>query len=89
MQHEYIADFPGENIRKKFTSTFIDYGNADKDTSVARTTGIPPAIGAKLIVEGKITRKGVVIPVYEDIYNPVLLELENEGINFLEKEELL
>ena len=89
MQHEYIADFPGENITKKYTSTFIDYGNADKDTSVARTTGIPPAIGAKLIVEGKITRKGVVIPVYEDIYNPVLLELENEGINFLEKEELL
>jgi saccharopine dehydrogenase-like NADP-dependent oxidoreductase len=89
MQHEYIADFPGENMTKKYTSTFIDYGNADKDTSVARTTGIPPAIGAKLIVEGKITRKGVVIPVYEDIYGPILLELENEGINFLEKEELL
>jgi len=31
----------------------------------------------------------VVVPVYEDIYRPVLLELENEGINFLEKEELL
>jgi len=89
MQHEYIADFPAENMTKKFTSTFIDYGNADSDTSVARTTGIPPAIGAKLIAEGKITRKGVVVPVYEDIYRPVLLELENEGINFLEKEELL
>jgi len=89
MQHEYIADFPGENIRKKFTSTFIDYGNVDKDTSIARTTGIPPAVGAKLIVEGKITRKGVVIPVYEDIYSPILLELENEGIKFVEKVELL
>ena len=89
MQHEYIADFPGENVTKKFTSTFIDYGNVDKDTSIARTTGIPPAVGAKLIAEGKITRKGVVIPVYEDIYGPILLELENEGIKFLEKEELL
>jgi len=89
MQHEYIADFPADNLTKKFTSTFIDYGNIDKDTSIARTTGIPPAVGAKLIVEGKITRKGVVIPVYEDIYGPVLLELENEGIKFLEKEELL
>lgn len=89
MQHEYIADFSGGNITKKFTSTFIDYGNVDKDTSVARTTGIPPAVGAKLIVEGKITRKGVVIPVYEDIYGPILLELENVGIKFLEKEELL
>jgi len=89
MQHEYIADFPAENTIKKFTSTFIDYGDADKVTSVSSTTGIPPAIGAKLIVEGKITRKGVVIPVYEDIYIPVLHELENEGIKFLEKEELL
>jgi len=89
MQHEFIADFPGENMTKKFTSTFIDYGNVDKDTSIARTTGIPPAIGAKLIVGGKIIRKGVAIPVYEDIYSPILLELENEGIKFLEKEELL
>jgi len=89
MQHEYIAEFPRENMTKKFTSTFIDYGNVDKDTSIARTTGIPPAVGAKLIAEGKITRKGVVIPVYEDIYGPVLFELENEGIKFLEKEELL
>jgi len=52
---------------------------------MARTTSIPPAIGAKLIMEGKITRKGVVITVYEDIYDPVLLELENEGIIFLRK----
>ena len=89
MQHEYIADFPGENMKKKLTSIFVDYGNVDQDTSTARTTGIPPAVGAELIARGKITRKGVVIPVYEDIYSPILLELENEGIKFVEKVELL
>jgi len=67
----------------------IDYSIPDNDSSVARTTGIPPAIGAKLILQGKVAAIGVQAPVFPEIYKPCLGELENEGILFKEREELL
>lgn len=36
------------------------------------TVGTPTAIGAQLILDGKISERGVIAPVYADIYNAVL-----------------
>jgi len=89
MEHRYIAFSPKDQKRIRYISTLIDYGIPDNDSSVARTTGIPPAIGAKLILQGKVTATGVQAPVLPEIYNPCLDELEKEGILFKEREELL
>jgi len=89
MEHRYIAFFPKDQKRIRYTSTLINYGIPDNDSSVARTTGIPPAIGAKLILQGKVTATGVQAPVLPEIYKPCLDELEKEGILFKEREELL
>jgi len=63
----------------------VDKGlNAD-DTAISRTVGLPAAIAAKLILQGKITRKGVLMPIYPEIYRPVLAELETFGIHFTEQ----
>jgi hypothetical protein len=40
-----------------------------------------------MILDGKITRSGVSIPVSADIYEPVLAELEELGIKCVEREE--
>jgi hypothetical protein len=37
---------------------------------------LPAAIGARMILEGRITDQGVLIPVLASIYEPVLRELE-------------
>lgn len=61
-------------------SVLIDFGIPGKWSSVARTTGLPPAIAAKLILENVIKTPGVLMPMLAEIYEPVLAELEKEGI---------
>jgi hypothetical protein len=50
---------------------------------------LPAAIGARLILEGRIHKTGVHIPVKPEIYNPVLDELERLGIKCVEKTNIL
>ncbi|UCB52846.1 MAG: saccharopine dehydrogenase NADP-binding domain-containing protein, partial [Candidatus Zixiibacteriota bacterium] len=69
LHHEFMADFPG-NKREKITSTLIDYGIPRGDSSMSRTVGLPAAIGAALILNGKIKETGVHIPVNPTIYEP-------------------
>jgi saccharopine dehydrogenase-like NADP-dependent oxidoreductase len=50
------------------------------------TVGIPAAIATKLILTGKISRKGIQVPIVKDIYDPVMEELDAYGVKFIEKE---
>jgi hypothetical protein len=52
-----------------------------------RTVGLPAAVGARLVLEGKISSRGVLVPVTPEIYEPALVELERLGITFSEKTE--
>jgi saccharopine dehydrogenase (NADP+, L-glutamate forming) len=88
LQHEFFASYPKAG-REKIVSTLIDYGIPGGDSSMSRTVGLPPAIGTRLILEGKIRETGVHIPVTPDIYLPILAELKNLNIAFKEKREKL
>ena len=83
MQHqfEYVQD--GE--LKKLNSSLLVFGDDPRYTSMAKTVGLPVAIAAKLILNGDINSVGVKIPTTKDIYSPVLKELEENGINFVEE----
>ena len=48
--------------------------------------GLPLAIAALLLIEGKLKSKGVQLPVMEEMYVPILKELQSIGIEFVEKE---
>jgi saccharopine dehydrogenase-like NADP-dependent oxidoreductase len=61
-------------------SLLVDYGIPGKWTSIARTTGIPPAIAARFILEGVIKTPGIHKPTMKEIYDPILKELAAEGI---------
>lgn len=88
LHHDIIGEYPGDH-KERITSTLIDYGKPEGDTSVARTVGLPAAIASKLILKEKIMLKGVQIPTNPSIYEPVLKELEEQGITFREKTEKL
>jgi len=49
--------------------------------------GLPAAIATKLILQGKIDLVGVQVPVVPEIYEPVLEELSQMGVSFVEKTE--
>jgi saccharopine dehydrogenase (NADP+, L-glutamate forming) len=87
MHHEFIAEYPSK--KEYVTSTLVDYGIPDGDTSVARTVALPAAIAVKMILKKEINMTGVHIPVIPEIYNPILDELEGMGIKFKEKTEPL
>jgi saccharopine dehydrogenase (NADP+, L-glutamate forming)/spermidine synthase len=81
LQHEFVAvDDRGK--KQKITSTLIDFGVPGGDSSMARTVGLPAAVGTRLVLEGRIRRTGVSVPVHPEVYGPILEELENHGIVF-------
>lgn len=87
MHHEFIAEY--QSKKEYITSTLAYYGIPGSDTSIARTVGLPAAIAVKMMLQSKITMVGVHIPVTPDIYNPILDELEEIGIKFDERRDIL
>jgi saccharopine dehydrogenase (NADP+, L-glutamate forming) len=84
MHHEFIAE-SSDGDMECLTSTLVDYGIPGGDTSVARTVALPAAIAVKMILNGKIALTGCHIPVTPQIYDPILDELEELGIKFVER----
>jgi hypothetical protein len=80
MQHEIGYMRGGQKLRR--TSTLVVKGEDALHTAMARTVGLPLGIAAKLLLEGKVPLRGVQIPVAPELYEPVLRELEEEGIRF-------
>jgi len=80
LRHEFEADYHGDE--KLIKATLVDYGNLEGDTSIARTVGLPAAIASRLVLEEKIDLTGVHIPTNSEVYQPILEELENSGIEF-------
>ena len=83
MQHQFEYLQNGE--QKKLNSSLVVFGEDPRYTAMAKTVGLPVAIATKLILNGEIKSKGVTIPTTKDIYIPVLKELEEHGINFIEE----
>lgn len=52
---------------------------------MATTVGVPCAIATQLILDGKITAKGVVAPMSMDVVVPLITALEEEGISMVEE----
>jgi len=86
MWHKFIYELDGETKEKH--SSMICIGDDQTYTSMSKTVGLPLAIATKLILNGVIKNKGVLIPTISDIYNPVLEELATFNIDFIEKDIL-
>ncbi|XP_065907187.1 alpha-aminoadipic semialdehyde synthase, mitochondrial-like [Dysidea avara] len=69
------VEWPDKSKERK-TVTFVDYGDIGGFTAMDKTVGFPTGIAAKMILEGRIPRKGIVLPVTKDIYEPILEELK-------------
>ncbi|MGB8959890.1 MAG: saccharopine dehydrogenase C-terminal domain-containing protein [Candidatus Aminicenantales bacterium] len=88
LQHEFLVRTESGGTQR-IVSTLIDYGVPGGDSSMSRTVGLPAAIGARLVLEGKFASPGVHVPVEPEIYGPILEELEKLGVRFEEKRQAL
>ena len=84
MYHEFEYSFNGQNYQ--ITSSMVNIGENHVYTSMSNTVGLPVAIAAKMIVNGSLTLKGVQLPIQPEVYTPILEELAEYNIQFIEKE---
>ena len=68
-----------EGRMERWTSTLCREGN-EEATAMAFLVGVPAGIAARLILEGRIPRRGVLIPLEREIYAPILKELAALGL---------
>jgi saccharopine dehydrogenase-like NADP-dependent oxidoreductase len=86
MHHEIEYEHKGKEITLK--SSMVITGEGGDHTAMARTVGMPMAILAGLVLTKKVKPPlGVVIPVMQSVYKPVLRELEHAGISFTDEVE--
>lgn len=86
MQHEFDYVLNGEKRRRY--STMILPGD-EKATAMARLVGLPLGIFVRLMAQDKIASRGVKIPIMNEVYEPVLRELEKYNVTFTERDILL
>lgn len=84
MWHRFV--FMLHDQKKEIQASLVSTGDDATYTAMAKTVGLPLGIAAKLILQDKITSRGVVIPVIQEMYDPILKELEEMGIALMEKE---
>ncbi|MDX8341245.1 saccharopine dehydrogenase C-terminal domain-containing protein [Draconibacterium sp. IB214405] len=83
MLHSFLVE-NADGSTEVVKSHLLDFATKE-DTSIARTVGLPAGIGVKMILNGKITDKGVHIPISKSIYEPILTELAKLGIAMKEE----
>lgn len=87
MQHIFI--YKKDNREYRLTSTLSLKGDDQVYTAMAKTVGYPLGIIARLLLQGKISLKGVHLPLSPQVYEPVIMDLETLGISFKETETAL
>ncbi len=83
MQHSIVASF-SDGRTETHTSSLQLFGD-EQMTAMCKTVGYTAAIGTRLILDGVISTKGLLLPTSKDVYIPALDLLEKEGIIFEEQ----
>ena len=84
MYHKF--NFIEGDQEKEIRSHMVIQGKDQLHTGMAKTVGLPLGIAVRLYLEGKLSVTGVQIPIIPELYDPILDELEREGVRFEERE---
>lgn len=88
MQHDIGVQWLDGSTEKREISLVV-YGDVNGYSAMAKTVGLPTGIATKMVLEGEIQKKGMVIPLDMSTYNPMLSRLRQEGIKAREVIEQL
>lgn len=84
--HELDVEY-ADGSKERVRATLIEKGDTDGFTAMAKTVGLPVALAVKLLVTEEISLVGFHIPTHPSVYDPILNEIEKEGIKFHEQRE--
>jgi saccharopine dehydrogenase-like NADP-dependent oxidoreductase len=83
MYHKFGYELNGK--KEQIDSKMACIGEDQTYTAMAKTVGLPVAMATLLILNGKIKTPGVQLPIKEEVYLPILKELEEYGVVFKEQ----
>uniref|UniRef100_UPI0037E935AC alpha-aminoadipic semialdehyde synthase, mitochondrial n=1 Tax=Semicossyphus pulcher TaxID=241346 RepID=UPI0037E935AC len=78
---------PTGELETKHISLVV-YGEPNGFSAMAKTVGYPAAIAARMVLDGEISTKGLVVPMTKEVYGPALARLKEEGLHFMSKSTL-
>lgn len=84
MRHDIGIEWP-DGAHEVRNIDLVVYGDPYGYTAMAKTVGYPAGIASKMVLNGEIQTKGIVVPMSSEIYNPMLKRLKKEGIVSIEK----
>ena len=82
MYHKFGYELNGKQYQ--IDSKMVCLGDDQTYTAMAKTVGLPVAMATLQILNGTIKTPGVQLPVREEVYLPILKELEEFGVIFKE-----
>lgn len=85
LRHEIHAEWP-DRPASRMVSLLVAHGRPGGESAMARLVSLPAAVGADLILKGRISVSGVQVPTRPEVYLPVLAQLEEMGISFDDSE---
>lgn len=86
MYHKFGYELHGE--KKQIDATMVCLGKDQTETAMAKTVGLPVGIATLKILKNKINTPGVHLPISREVYQPILQELQENGIIFKEKQTI-
>ena len=84
LQHKFEIENK-DGSKETRTSTLVEYGDPKGYSAMAKLVGVPCAVACLMVLDGRISQKGILAPVTWNIAEPLLLELKSKyGIELKE-----
>lgn len=87
LQHKFGITWADGKTETR-TSTLCEYGEPTSATStsaMAKLVGVPCGVAVKMVLDGRISERGVLAPLKKSITQPLIDELKHYGIEMVEK----
>lgn len=85
LQHKFGIENKDGSTETR-TSTLVDYGDPKGYSSMAKLVGVPCAVATKQILNGTLSKRGLLAPMSSEINDPIMKELKDDyGIYLVEK----
>uniref|UniRef100_A0A914EBA5 Saccharopine dehydrogenase (NAD(+), L-glutamate-forming) n=1 Tax=Acrobeloides nanus TaxID=290746 RepID=A0A914EBA5_9BILA len=79
LNHDVEAQLTG-GAKELHRISLVAYGEPNGYSAMAKTVGYTCAIVSHMILNGEIQRRGMIRPIFKDVYRPALRRLEDFGI---------
>lgn len=85
LQHKFGIEW-ADGTTETRTSTLVDYGDVNGYSSMAKLVGVPCAVATQQILDGTLSKRGLLAPMSSELNDPIMKTLKDDyGIFLVEK----